>query len=283
MALRMRARHRFASTAAAISLGAAALVGALGAAHAEKLRLGNEGVYPPFSMISSNGTLTGVEADLAREMCKRMNVECEFVIMDYKALIPSLLQGKFDALVSQTAPTPERMQRLSFSRRLFANFSTFAVPLNSSYVFTKEGLRGKGVKIGLQRGGAGVKYLQDLLGDAVEQVLYDNPDQIRMDLLAGRINAGFMARINTTIELINKPEGKDWKLDGGEHWIGDPAIPESERGSGWVVKKGDEALLKRMDAALAAIIADCTYTQIRKAYLSITTLPEDAACAAKTH
>ena len=243
MAPRMRASHRFASTAGALCIAAAALMALPARRRAEKLRLGNEGVYPPFSMISSTGSLTGAEADLAREMCKRMNVECEFVVMDYKALIPSLLQGKFDALVSQTAPTPERMQRLSFSRRLFANFSTFTVPVNSNYVFTKEGLRGKGVKIGLQRGGAGVKYLQDLLGDAVEQVLYDNPDQIRMDLLAGRINAGFMARINTTIELINKPEGKDWKLDGGEHWIGDPTIPENERGSGWAVKKGDEALL----------------------------------------
>jgi arginine/ornithine transport system substrate-binding protein len=283
MTLQMRASHRFASTVGALCLGAAALMGAVGAAQAEKLRLGNEGVYPPFSMISSTGTVTGVEADLAREMCKRMNVECEFVIMEWKALIPSLLQGKFETLVSQTSPTPERKQRLSFTRRLFANLSTFIVPVNSSFVFTKEGIRGKGVRIGLQRGGAGVKYLQDLFGDAVEHVLYDNPDQVRMDLLAGRINVGFMARINATIELINKPEGKDWKLDGGEHWLGDPAVPQHERGNGWVVKKGDEALLKRMDAALESIIADCTYTKIRKPYLNIATLPEDAACAAKTH
>lgn len=282
MALWILARHRFAVAAGGLCIAAAALIGAIGAARAEKLRLGNEGVYPPFSMISSTGVLTGAEADLAREMCSRMNVECEFVVMDYKALIPSLLQGKIDALVSQTAPTPERSQRLSFTRRLYANFSTFAVSANSNYVFTREGLRGKGVKIGVQRGGAGVNYLRELFGDAIEQVLYDNPDQIRMDLLAGRINAGFMARINTTIELISKPEGKDWKLDGGEHWIGDPTIPENERGSGWAVKKGDEALLRRMDAALASIIADCTYTKIRKAYLNITTLPDDAACAAKT-
>jgi arginine/ornithine transport system substrate-binding protein len=281
MSLWILTRHHFASTAGALCVAAGALIGATGAAPAETLRLGNEGVYPPFSIVSSNGALTGAEVDLAREMCKRMNVECEFVVMDYKALIPSLVQGKIDALVSQTAPTPERVQRLSFSRRLYANFATFAVPINSDYVFTKEGLKGKGLKIGLQRGGAGVKYLQELLGDTIEQVLYDNPDQIRMDLLAGRINAGFMARINTTIELINKPEGKYWKLDGGEHWIGDPTIPEKDRGSGWAVRKGDEALLKRMDAALASIIEDCTYTKIRKAYLNITTLPEDAACAAK--
>ena len=63
-------------------------------------KLGNEGIFPPFSMVDSDGNLTGIEPDWAREMCKRMNAECEFMVMDFKALIPSMLQGKFDALVS---------------------------------------------------------------------------------------------------------------------------------------------------------------------------------------
>ena len=49
-----------------------------------------------------------MEPDLAREMCKRMKVECEIIVMDFKALIPSILQGKFDILISQLLPTPER-------------------------------------------------------------------------------------------------------------------------------------------------------------------------------
>src|SRR5258708_30176829 len=70
-------------------------------ARADKLKLGNEGIYPPFSIVDSDGKLKGIEPDWAREMCKRMNAECEFVVMDFKALIPSLLQSKFDALTSQ--------------------------------------------------------------------------------------------------------------------------------------------------------------------------------------
>jgi len=34
---------------------------------AEHLKLGNEGVYPPFSVVDSNGHLTGIEPDWARE------------------------------------------------------------------------------------------------------------------------------------------------------------------------------------------------------------------------
>jgi arginine/ornithine transport system substrate-binding protein len=262
---------------------AALLAAPTGAVAAEKLRLGNEGIYPPFSMVDASGKITGVEPDLAREMCKRMNVECEIMVMDFKALIPSLLQGKFDILISQVTPTAERKQKLLFGRRIVANPMAFVVPASSNYVFTKEGLTGKGIKLGLQRGGAHIKWVQDRYGDALEYVYYDNPDQTRMDLLAGRINMLFEAKINVSIELMSKPEGKNWKFDGGEHWIGEESVPEAERGLSWVVRKGDDALLKRMDAALDAMIADCTYTKIRKAYLEITTLPEDAACSAKTN
>jgi arginine/ornithine transport system substrate-binding protein len=281
MALRTSPMRRLITLAGAASLGLGALVGAATSAQAEKLRLGNEGVFPPFSMVDSSGALKGVEPDLAREMCKRMNAECEMIVMDFKALIPSLLQSKFEILISQLLPTPERRERLTLSRRLFKNPSTFVVPANSQYTFTKEGLRGKGIKIGLQRGAATIKWIQDRFGDAIEYSFYDNPDQEKLDLLAGRINMLFQLKINATIELIMKPEGKGWKLDGGEYEIGQDDLPEDQRGLAWAVRKGDDALVKRMNTALDAIFADCTYTTIRKKYLDITTGPEDAACVAK--
>jgi arginine/ornithine transport system substrate-binding protein len=281
MALPTSPMHRLLNLVSAASLGLGALVSVTGSAQAEKLRLGNEGVFPPFSMVDSDGTVKGVEPDLAREMCKRMNVECEIIVMDFKALIPSILQGKFDLLISQLLPTPERKERLTLSRPLFKNPSTFVVPANSSYTFTKEGLRGKGIKLALQRGAATSKWAQERFGDAIEYSFYDNPDQEKLDLLAGRVNMLFQLKINATIELISKPEGKGWKLDGGEYEIGQEDLPEDQRGLSWAARKGEDALMKRVNAALDAIYADCTYTSIRKKYLDITTGPQDAACVAK--
>jgi ABC-type amino acid transport substrate-binding protein len=283
MTVRDVTMDRLARLVGALCLGMGLLAGALAPASAETLKLGNEGTYPPFSMVDSSGKLTGFEPDLAREMCKRMNVECEFVVMDFKALIPSLLQGKFDVLVSQVTPTPERRDKMLFTSRLVANPMTFVVPAASDYEFTREGLKGKGIKVGLQRGGAHIKYLQDRVGDAIEYAYYDNPDQSRLDLLAGRINTLFEAKINVEMELISKPEGKAWKIAGGDHWIGDPSAPASERGLSWGIRKGEDALLKRVNDTLTAMLADCTYTRIRKAYLHFGTLPEDEACAAKVN
>jgi ABC-type amino acid transport substrate-binding protein len=130
-----------------LSLGLLATAGLIDAASAETLRLGNEGVYPPFSMVDADGNLTGFEPDLAREMCKRMAVECEFVVMDFKALIPSMLQGKFDILVSQVTPTPERKEKLLFGTRIVANPQVYIVPADFDAEITEAGLKGKGMKL----------------------------------------------------------------------------------------------------------------------------------------
>ena len=69
-------------------------------AQAAKLLLGNEGTYPPFSILGTDGSLSGLEPDLARAMCERMEAECEIVTMDFSALLPSLISGKIDMIVS---------------------------------------------------------------------------------------------------------------------------------------------------------------------------------------
>jgi arginine/ornithine transport system substrate-binding protein len=266
-----------------VSLGLLLAAGFAGPASAETIRLGNEGVYPPFSMVDSAGNLTGVEPDLAREMCKRMGAECEFVVMDFKALIPSLLQGKFDVLVSQVTPTAERKEKMLFTTRIVANPMVFIVPKDGEYEFTEEGMKGKGMKLALQRGGAHIALAKEMLGDSVEQVLYDNPDQFHLDMTAGRVNMSFEAKLNAQVEFLSKPEGANYKMAPGEYWIGEESVPENERGLAWVVRKDQEDLLARMDVALKEIIADCTYTEIRKKYLEVSTLPEDEACAVKTN
>ena len=115
---------------------------------ADTLKFGNEGTYPPFSILASDGTLTGMEPELAREMCKRLNADCEIVAMDLKALIPAMLQGKLDGITTQLTPTPERKERVLFSRVILQNNYRWVVPVDSHYQYTKEGL--KGVKVGLQ-------------------------------------------------------------------------------------------------------------------------------------
>lgn len=254
----------------AFTLAGASLL-ALAPAHAEKLVLGNEGSYPPFSMVEPSGRLTGFEPDLAREMCKRMNVECEIVVMDFKALIPALMQKKLDGVVSQTKPLPERKDKVMFGRPVLFNPDSYVVPEGKDYTFTPEGL--KGVRIGLQRGSAQAKYVTETFGNNVQIVFYDNPDQIRLDLVNGRLDMSLGPKISWTNEFLSKPQGKGWKLAGGELWTGG-----GEAGSSWLTRKDGTELMDRMNATLETIIKDCTFTKLRKPYMDIELLPEEAAC-----
>ncbi len=260
---------------ATVFAGVLLVLSAAPALAGQKVIIGNEGTYPPFSMMSTDSQLTGIEPELAREMCKRAELDCEFSVMDFKALIPSLLQGKVDMVGSQVKPLAERKAVALFSIPIVYNNDAFVVRKDKTYQFTKEGL--KGVRIGVQRGSSQAKYIADNFGDAVDAVLYDNPDQIRLDLLSGRIEMTFGARLNWTLELIDKPEGKDWAV-AGDYWTGDASIPPAERGSSWIVRKGDDALLAKINAALTSMIEDCTVTKIRSKYISVPIVPGEAKC-----
>jgi arginine/ornithine transport system substrate-binding protein len=247
---------------------------AVASVRAEKLTLGNEGVNPPFSVVDASGALTGMEPELAREMCKRLNADCDIVVMELKALIPAMLQGKLDAITTQLTPTVERKERALFTRIILQNNYRFVVPAESHYTYTMEGLRG------ITRGGATVKYVTDHFG---EPLFYDNPDQIKLELLNHHLDMTFSAEINWRLNLTEQPEGKDWRMDGEPTWVGDPNTPPDERGLGWVVRKTDgQPLLDRMNAALTALIDDCAYTKIREKYVKFQILPAETHCLKPT-
>lgn len=265
-----------------LSLGALALslFAAAAPASAEKLVVGNEGTYPPFSMVQPDGKLVGIEPDLVREMCKRMAIECEFSVMDFQALIPSLLQGKIDMLGSQLTPLPERKAKMLFTKAIIFNHDAFVYRKDKTYDFNDKPSF-KSVVIGVQSGTPQAKYVQTTYGEFTTPKLYTNPDQMRLDLLAGRLDMVFGANLNWTSSLIDKPEGKDWRLADFTVWNGEPSLPEAERGSSWAVPKGKEELVAKMNAALEAMLADCTFTKIRAQYLSVPISPDEAACVAK--
>ncbi|AHF77255.1 Putative lysine-arginine-ornithine-binding periplasmic protein [Sodalis praecaptivus] len=246
------------------------------AVSAEKLIFGNEGSYPPFSIVDTAGKLTGVEPELAREMCKRMNVECDIVVMDFKALIPALLAKKLDGVTTQIKPSPERKAKVLFGMPIVYNPDAYVVRANTHYAFTKTGLHN--VRFGVMRGSVQSRYLTEHFGDGIPMSYYDNLEQIRLDLLAGRIDATLGPKLNWNMELISKPEGKEWKLDGGEIWTGDASLPESERGSSWIVRKDSAALSQRMNAALTSMLADCTFTHIRQRFVPIAIIPAENHC-----
>ena len=238
-----------------------------------KLKLGNEGTYPPFAITATDGTLSGMEPDLARALCDRMEAECEIVTMDFSALLPSLIAGKLDMIVSQLTRKPERMEATQFSRDVIENPAVFVVSQDWDKGFSAEDL--KGVKVAVQKGSAHASWIETKVPDAVP-VYYENPNQQKLDLLAGRVDTVFGAKLNWVTTFMDTTDGKDYKLlpgPGEENlWLMGSRI-----GAAWAVQKGEVELIDKVNTALDSLIKDCTYTKIRKKYLSVATLTDEPA------
>jgi ABC-type amino acid transport substrate-binding protein len=239
-------------------------------ASAQKLTLGNEGTYPPFSILGTDGSVTGIEPDLAREMCKRMGAECEIVAMDFSALLPSLISGKIDMIISQLTPLPERLEATEFTLPVVFSPEGFVVPKDWNKGFDNEAM--SGMKLGVYKASSHAKYVEVNL-PAAQPVYFENNDQMALDLLAGRIDGVFGHKINWQILLIDTPDGSDWKLSGPDFW----AMGERE-GMSWAAQKGKVDLVKKVNEALESMIADCTYTKIRKQYIAVQMLDEESKC-----
>ena len=55
------------------------LVSSVSANDWDKIRIGVEGAYPPFSSVDKDGTLKGFDIDIAWALCKEIGAECVLV------------------------------------------------------------------------------------------------------------------------------------------------------------------------------------------------------------
>lgn len=96
-------------TTAALALGA-------GMAMADTIRMGTEGAYAPWNFINDAGEIDGFERELGDELCKRANLECEWVKNDWDSIIPNLVSGNYDVIIAGMSITDERDEVIDFSQ-----------------------------------------------------------------------------------------------------------------------------------------------------------------------
>ena len=89
------------------------------------LRVG-VGNFEPWVICDRNGDLIGYEIDLARRLAEDIGVRIEFVRMNWSYIIPALVDGRFDVIVSGMSITPARSLLVNFSEP-YSEFGTTIV------------------------------------------------------------------------------------------------------------------------------------------------------------
>ncbi len=78
------------------------------------LRIGVS-TFVPWAMRDKKGDLVGFEIDVARKLAGDMGVKMEHIPTAWDGIIPGLLAGKFDIIISGLSITPERSQTVDFT------------------------------------------------------------------------------------------------------------------------------------------------------------------------
>lgn len=240
-----------------VTMSLLALTLGAGMAAAEDLRIGSSADYAPWESVDGNGEIVGFDRDMADELCKRLSLNCTWSNQSYDGLLPSLLVGKFDALISGMSINAERAAQVDFTRAYadapngFVGLSDNALDENTTKEDLLAALAGK--VIGVQSGTTHEQVVTAHLPE-VEVRSYERPEQLADDLRAGRVDAGLMEI--SAWEPFLKDEAGGLKrvgplLTGADY-------PEFGEGQGIALKKGNTELKARMDAEINKMLQDGT-------------------------
>lgn len=241
------------------------LAAALGSAEAKEwktVRIGTEGAYPPFNFLDANKELQGFDIEIAKALCDKMKVKCEFTAQDWDGIIPALKAKKYDAIVASMSITEERKKQVDFTDKYYNTPARFVTSKTNGVSDTKpEALKGK--TVGAQSATTHANYLEDVYkAKGVTVKLYGTQDEANADLAAGRLDA-ILADSIVLYEWLENSDGNKCCAFVG------PDIKDVKyfgEGAGIAVRKEDKDLKALFNKALAEIIKDGTYEKINKKY-----------------
>ncbi len=221
------------------------------------LRVGTEGGYMPWNGKNSSGKFIGFEIDLANTICERTAMTCEFVEQDWDGMIPALLNNKFDVIMAGMTITDKRRETIDFSRGYADTGIAFAsIGINNIQSLDQLKLSLKGKKIGVQSGAIAAQFSKKVFTESTIRT-YGTQDELNIDLLAGRIDAGTndtsvwydLQKKEKSVNIVsNILTGKN-----------DPMLGE---GAGIGIVKGREDLLAKLDKALNEMRIDGTLSAL---------------------
>ena len=239
-------------------LSAAVLAVSLQPANAaDKLRIATEGAYAPWNFSGPNGTLEGFEIDLANDLCKRMNKECEIVAQNWDGIIPSLTAGKYDAIMAGMSITPKREEVIAFSKPYMNNAQLLVVRAESP-INDRAGLAGK--VIGTQEGSSSIDALEknaEFKDSLAEVKKYGDFVNAFMDLEIGRTDGILVDSVVGRYYMAKKP---------GKFKVIDDKMGDEKFGVG--MRKEDTLLQDKLNDVLKQMSEDGTMTKLSQKWFN---------------
>jgi ABC-type amino acid transport substrate-binding protein len=214
------------------------LVGSMGLTARPVLRVGTDATYAPFETIDKNGNYVGFDMDFIRLVAVQAGMELKLTNIGWDGIIPGLMNGNYDCLISAMTITAERKKQIAFSTPYFSIKQAIVVKVDNTTIKVPDDLIGKTVTV--QNGTTGdlfaskIKDIKmkrfDANPQAIQELLNNNADAAVMDNLV----AYDAVKNNKGLKVVEIE-----KIDKEEYGIG--------------IRKDNTKLIAKIDTAIEAL------------------------------
>ena len=221
--------------------------------------------FPPFNFLDRTGRLTGFHVDLARALCRELEItdRCQIQALPWDELETTMQRGEGEAIIAGLSVTGTARQRYAFTRSYLKFPARFVTPKATAVTEPVSGkLRGQ--RVGVIAGSAHELLLRDYFPE-VKPVVYNRQDWMLADLKDRNLAAVFGDGMRLGYWLSGSEAADCCRFSGG------PYMAPEYLGFGLSIafRAQNEALAAAFDYALQQVSADGTFAELYLRYFPV--------------
>lgn len=221
--------------------------------------------FPPFNYIDSTGRLSGFHVDLARAICRELDIvaKCQIQALPWSELEAALARKESEAIIAGIAVTAENRTKYAFTRSYLQFPARFVTPKSRSLT---EPLidRLKGKKVGVVASTAHERALRAYF-PATDIVTFETDEKMLADLKADKLAAAFGDGMRLGFWLAGSDSSDCCRFSGG------PYLAPEYFGSGLAiaVSPDNARLAAAFDYALHELNARGVFAELYLRYFPV--------------
>jgi len=222
------------------------------------LRVGLTANYPPL-VSRVDGELAGIEIDLAEDVGRALGKRMQFVELPWQQLIPALVDGDIDVIMSGMSITSGRMQKISFTDSYLHIGQMAITRINEiQKLGSLTALLNAPITVGFEPGTTGEAFVKTNMTNAKPQSVA-SIDEAVAALRSRKIDA-FIHDAPTAWRIGSDAAYQDLI---GLYW------PLTDENLGWGVRLSDEDLLTALNGQLEAMNKDGRLSRTTRKWIKV--------------
>ncbi|MES2905528.1 MAG: transporter substrate-binding domain-containing protein [Pseudomonadota bacterium] len=212
--------------------------------------------YPPFNYLNAQGELVGFNIDLAKALCKELEITCTIQGRAWETLLPALKESLGDAVISGFASTDALRKEADMTDIYFKTPARFLGQRSTTMSSTApEDFKGK--SIGVMKNSTHAAFL-DFYYDSAKIVRFDDLRALEAALKGKTVDAVFGDGVKLSLWLNNESSANCCDFKGG------PYLESRFFGEGQVVavRKGQNQLRRLFNFGLQRLYEKGTYAEL---------------------